>query len=117
MYVDWLDFNYTGKTGIVTGWGRLSEKGNISPILRQVKVPIYSNAACQKTRYGEKAITENMVMQILIELEESTFTVYIVFFSLSNRCAPATTRASLMHVKVISMFFTLRQSKLKKKFQ
>ena len=57
----WTDIDYAGKTAIVTGWGRTSETGQISPVLRQVEVPIYTNADCQKTKYGEKAITENMM--------------------------------------------------------
>ena len=46
---------------VVTGWGRVNETGNISPILRQVEVPIYTNAECHKTKYGVDAITENMM--------------------------------------------------------
>ena len=35
-----------GKTGSVTGWGRRSEYGQISPVLREVHLPIISNAKC-----------------------------------------------------------------------
>jgi hypothetical protein len=55
------DIDYAGKVAVVTGWGRVNETGNISPILAQVEVPIYTNEACQKTKYGKQAITENMM--------------------------------------------------------
>ena len=58
---DCLDIDYAGKIAVVTGWGRVNETGNISPILRQVDVPVYTNADCHKTKYGEDAITENMM--------------------------------------------------------
>ncbi len=35
-----------GRTGTVTGWGRRTEFGNISPILREVHLPIISNSKC-----------------------------------------------------------------------
>ena len=35
-----------GQVGTVTGWGRLSEFGQISPVLREVKLPIISNSKC-----------------------------------------------------------------------
>ena len=38
--------NFVGKTGTVTGWGRRTEYGNISPVLREVHVPIISNSKC-----------------------------------------------------------------------
>lgn len=46
---------------VVTGWGRVNETGNISPILRQVDVPVYTNTDCHKTKYGKQAITDNMM--------------------------------------------------------
>ena len=55
------DIEYAGKIAVVTGWGRMNETGNISPILRQVDVPIYTNQECHKTKYGVAAITENMM--------------------------------------------------------
>ena len=30
----------------MTGWGRLSEYGQISPVLREVRLPIISNSKC-----------------------------------------------------------------------
>ena len=35
-----------GKVGTVTGWGRRTEYGQISPILREVNLPIISNQKC-----------------------------------------------------------------------
>jgi hypothetical protein len=32
----------------LTGWGRLSEFGQISPVLREVSLPIISNSQCMK---------------------------------------------------------------------
>ena len=37
-----------GKTGSVTGWGRRSEYGSISPVLREVHLPIISNKKCME---------------------------------------------------------------------
>ena len=36
------------QVGTVTGWGRLSEFGQISPVLREVKLPIISNSKCMQ---------------------------------------------------------------------
>ena len=38
------DDNLVGRTGTVTGWGRRTEFGNISPVLREVHLPIISNS-------------------------------------------------------------------------
>ena len=35
-----------GRTGTVTGWGRRTEFGNISPVLREVHLPIITNSKC-----------------------------------------------------------------------
>jgi len=37
-----------GEVGTVTGWGRLSEYGQISPVLREVQLPIISNSKCMR---------------------------------------------------------------------
>ena len=37
-----------GRIGTVTGWGRRSEFGKISPILRKVNLPILSNEKCME---------------------------------------------------------------------
>jgi len=42
------DNSLVGKTGTVTGWGRLSEYGQISPVLREVQLPIISNSKCMR---------------------------------------------------------------------
>ena len=39
----------------------MGENENISPILRYVSVPIYTNEDCQKTKYGPQAITSYMM--------------------------------------------------------
>lgn len=59
--ITFTDIEYAGKIAVVTGWGRVNETGNISPILRQVDVPVYTNQECHKTKYGVDAITENMM--------------------------------------------------------
>ena len=43
---DDTDDNLVGRTGTVTGWGRRTEFGNISPVLREVHLPIISNSKC-----------------------------------------------------------------------
>jgi len=42
------DNSLVGQVGTVTGWGRLSEFGQISPVLREVKLPIISNSKCMQ---------------------------------------------------------------------
>jgi secreted trypsin-like serine protease len=42
------DNNLVGQRGWVTGWGRLSEYGQISPVLREVNLPIISNERCMR---------------------------------------------------------------------
>lgn len=42
------DNKLEGQTGWVTGWGRLSEYGQISPVLREVNLPIISNSKCMR---------------------------------------------------------------------
>jgi hypothetical protein len=37
-----------GRIGTVTGWGRRSEFGKISPILRKINLPILSNEKCME---------------------------------------------------------------------
>ncbi|KAG7156333.1 trypsin-1-like [Homarus americanus] len=55
------DGNYTGLTGIVPGWGRLSENGYPSEVVHEVKVPIISNEECKKKKYRPSEITDNMM--------------------------------------------------------
>ena len=40
------DDDFVGRTGTVTGWGRLSEYGKTSNVLREVQLPIISNERC-----------------------------------------------------------------------
>ena len=42
------DSSLVGQIGTVTGWGRLSEFGQISPVLREVRLPIISNSRCMR---------------------------------------------------------------------
>ena len=42
------DSTLVGKTATITGWGRLSEYGQISPVLREVQLPIISNSKCMR---------------------------------------------------------------------
>ncbi|KAL7025995.1 hypothetical protein ACKWTF_013733 [Chironomus riparius] len=52
---------YTGRDGIVAGWGTLKEGGDVSNTLQHVAVPIISNAACRRTGYAPTRITDNMM--------------------------------------------------------
>ncbi len=52
---------FTGETGIVTGWGAIEEGGPVSTTLREVSVPIMSNADCKATKYPARKITDNMI--------------------------------------------------------
>lgn len=46
---------------VVSGWGKIEERKENSPILRKVRVPVWSREECLKdSRYQEKKITENM---------------------------------------------------------
>ncbi|XP_044258935.1 soluble guanylate cyclase 89Db-like [Tribolium madens] len=52
--------DYSGKTAVVAGWGRLGEKEKPSRVLRKVTVPVWSKEDCYKSGYGENKISENM---------------------------------------------------------
>ena len=43
-----FSFYTSFQVGTVTGWGRLSEYGQISPVLREVQLPIISNSKCMR---------------------------------------------------------------------
>ena len=49
------DNRLVGQVGTVTGWGRLSEYGQISPVLREAKLPIISNSKCMSMYRFENA--------------------------------------------------------------
>ncbi|EDW00876.1 GH20776 [Drosophila grimshawi] len=52
--------SFKGETGVVTGWGAIKVGGPTSDTLQEVQVPILSQDACRKSRYGNK-ITDNML--------------------------------------------------------
>ncbi|KAL7289319.1 hypothetical protein TKK_0017249 [Trichogramma kaykai] len=52
---------FTGMTGIATGWGATSAGGPVSNTLREVSVPILSNAECRASKYPARKITDNML--------------------------------------------------------
>ncbi|KAK7086811.1 Transmembrane protease serine 6, partial [Halocaridina rubra] len=53
--------NYVGEYGIVPGWGRQSESGEPSDVVRQVRIPIISNEQCKTKKYQPHEITDNMM--------------------------------------------------------
>ncbi|XP_068622389.1 trypsin-1 isoform X2 [Battus philenor] len=50
-----------GKQGIVVGWGRTSEGGQLPAIVQEVKVPILSLTQCRGMKYRASRITNNML--------------------------------------------------------
>ncbi|XP_043279987.1 trypsin-like isoform X2 [Venturia canescens] len=52
---------YSGKNGIVTGWGRIQIHGPMSNKLLENSVPILSNKECRLTGHKSKQITDNMM--------------------------------------------------------
>lgn len=56
-----LGKSFTGKPGVATGWGAVSEGGSLATKLQEVTVDIMSNENCKKTGYGANRITENML--------------------------------------------------------
>ncbi|XP_053605582.1 trypsin-1-like isoform X2 [Plodia interpunctella] len=50
-----------GKEGIVVGWGRTSEGGQLPAVVQEVRVPILSLAQCRRKRYKASRITSNML--------------------------------------------------------
>ncbi|CAH0723565.1 unnamed protein product, partial [Brenthis ino] len=52
--------SYNNHTAVVAGWGTTEEGGSVSNVLREVSVPIISNAECRETAYKQR-ITENML--------------------------------------------------------
>lgn len=53
--------SFSGKDGIVTGWGVSTPGGSTNQVLHEVSVPIMSNKDCRKSNYGAKRITDNMM--------------------------------------------------------
>lgn len=52
---------FAGDKAIVTGWGAIREGGPVSSVLREVIVPIISNAECRNMKYPARKITDNML--------------------------------------------------------
>ncbi|XP_054715310.1 serine proteinase stubble-like [Uloborus diversus] len=49
----------TGREGVVTGWGKLSERGKSPGVLHEVHMPILTNAECEEL-YAETGIPETI---------------------------------------------------------
>jgi trypsin len=49
------------EAALIVGWGRTKEQGPLSPKLREVSVPILTNAACAEKYKNEVTITERML--------------------------------------------------------
>lgn len=45
---------------VVAGWGKLTEKGHTSDVLRKVVVPVWSKDDCYNSEYGVHKLSENM---------------------------------------------------------
>jgi len=52
---------YAGKTAIATGWGTTSSGGSQPNTLREVNVPVLSDAQCKATGYGTSDILPGML--------------------------------------------------------
>ncbi|GBP15039.1 Trypsin-1 [Eumeta japonica] len=50
-----------GKEGVVVGWGRTSEGGQLPAVVQEVRVPILSLAQCRGMKYRASRITNNML--------------------------------------------------------
>ncbi|KOB73642.1 Uncharacterized protein OBRU01_10488 [Operophtera brumata] len=64
----WLGTDPSGKEGIVVGWGRTSEGGQLPSIVQEVRVPILSMTQCRGMKYKASRITNNMVRTLRIDL-------------------------------------------------
>ncbi|XP_061384880.1 trypsin-1-like isoform X2 [Danaus plexippus] len=51
----------SGKEGIVVGWGRTSEGGQLPAVVQEVRVPILSLSQCRGMKYRATRITNNML--------------------------------------------------------
>lgn len=52
--------DYTGRLGVVAGWGLTEEREVSSSILQKVSVPVWSKQDCYASGYGERKLSENM---------------------------------------------------------
>jgi len=53
--------SFTGQTSTALGWGTTSEGGSISPVLREVDIPIIDNERCANYYSGTSGITAQML--------------------------------------------------------
>ncbi|XP_072929276.1 trypsin-1 isoform X1 [Epargyreus clarus] len=51
----------SGKEGIVVGWGRTSEGGQLPAVVQEVRVPILTLTQCRGMKYRASRITNNML--------------------------------------------------------
>ncbi|GBP15046.1 Serine proteinase stubble [Eumeta japonica] len=52
---------YEGVKAIAAGWGSITETKNHSCVLREVELPVMSNAACKNTSYESEMISDGMM--------------------------------------------------------
>lgn len=53
--------DFSGKMGLIAGWGRQKENDESSQSLRHTAVPIWSKEKCGESGYGAKRLTNNMM--------------------------------------------------------
>ncbi|KAG1951295.1 transmembrane protease serine 4a isoform X1 [Pimephales promelas] len=51
----------TGDNLVVTGWGHMTEKGNLSPKLQKAQIPLIDRAACQSPTVYGSSVTSRMI--------------------------------------------------------
>ena len=54
-------FSIAGTECVITGWGRTSQGGKLSSVLREAKVPIVSEGECRMNYGRDGLITSNML--------------------------------------------------------
>ena len=52
--------DYTGKTGWVLGWGRLSEGGQLATVLQELELLIVDDATCSAKMSGMTSAAEQL---------------------------------------------------------
>ncbi|MCL4149713.1 UNVERIFIED_CONTAM: hypothetical protein GTU68_017321, partial [Idotea baltica] len=56
--------DYVGELGVVAGWGKNHEEGEIADSLQEILVPVFSNEVCKtKLAYKKDEITKNMILR------------------------------------------------------
>lgn len=53
--------DYDDENAIVSGWGSISEVGNLSSVLLEAELPTMNNSICTNFYQGVKNITDNMI--------------------------------------------------------